>query len=251
MRWILFNHRQAKQTIKPWPPDLKAGHVRGAWPAITSSYSRIEPFEELTSSVARSSRKVIPVWLYACSCGIIGAMKKQSTSRIYRPCLVAATLLAGTILLSACSSTATTESIEKSLEQTTVARKDVASIALAHVGDAYMDHMAGPQQFDNSGQAYFAYRQNGRKLPRSLADQLQAGLPVSLSEAEPGDLVFFRIDTTDGRGQLRVGVIVDRNVAVIALPGQQDKPGSVQKIALTDHYWSQRLVGVSHILPAR
>lgn len=176
-------------------------------------------------------------------------MTKQSAPKMYRSCLAVATLLAGTVLLSACSSTATTENIEKSLEQTTVARKDVASVALAHVGDEYKAHMAGPKQFDNSGLAYFAYRQNGRKLPRSLTDQLQAGLPVSLAEAEPGDLVFFRLDAADGRGQLRVGIIVDRSVAVIALPGQQDKPGSVQKIALTDHYWSQRMVGISHILP--
>ncbi|WP_353224770.1 C40 family peptidase [Salinisphaera hydrothermalis] len=157
--------------------------------------------------------------------------------------------LLGTVVLSACSTAPQGESIQKSLEQTTAARQTVASVALAQVGDAYGAHMAGPSQFDDSGLAYYAYRQNGRALPRSLADQLDTGRPIPLSQAEPGDLVFFRVDSPDGRGRLTVGLIIDQNVAVVAIPGSKAQGGGVRRVALNGQYWSQRLVGVSRVLP--
>ncbi|HET7313084.1 C40 family peptidase [Salinisphaera sp.] len=157
--------------------------------------------------------------------------------------------LACTAALSACSTAPQTESIEKALEQTTPARQTVASVALAQVGDAYGDHMAGPRRFDDSGLAYYAYRQNGRPLPRSLGEQLHAGRPIPLAAAEPGDLVFFRVDSPDGRGRLTVGVIIDTQVAVLALPGGQAKGGGVRRVALDGGRWSQRMVGVSRLLP--
>lgn len=158
-------------------------------------------------------------------------------------------VLLGTAALSACSTAPQSESIQKSLEHTTPERQTVASVALAQVGDAYGAHMAGPSQFDDSGLAYYAYRQNGRKLPRGLADQLDSGRPIPLSEAEPGDLVFFRTDSADGRGRLTVGLIIDTNVAVLAIPGSQAQGGGVRRVALNGQYWSQRLVGVSRVLP--
>jgi cell wall-associated NlpC family hydrolase len=155
--------------------------------------------------------------------------------------------LACVALLAACTSGP--ESVEKSLEQTTPTRQDVASVALAQVGERYAADMAGPQQFDAAGLTYYAYRQNGRALPRSLDDQLHAGRPVALADAQPGDLVFFRLDSTDGRGQLTVGILIDAQLAVLALPGGAAESSGVQRISLDDSYWSGRLVGVSHILP--
>lgn len=151
--------------------------------------------------------------------------------------------------LSACTTAPENESVKKTLEQTTAERQTVASAALAQVGDAYGEHMAGPDQFDDTGLAYYAYRQNGRSLPRSLRGQLDAGKPIALSDAQPGDLIFFRTDSTNGRGRLTVGVLIDTHLAVIALPGSQSQGGGVRHAALDDPYWSQRLVGVARLLP--
>ncbi|MGN8198905.1 C40 family peptidase [Salinisphaera sp. RV14] len=151
--------------------------------------------------------------------------------------------------LSACTAGPQSESVQQTLAQTTPARRSVAAVALAQVGDRYARHMAGPSQFDDSGLAYYAYRRNGRALPRSLADQLDAGQPIPLAQAQPGDLVFFRTDSKDGRGRMTVGVVVDPNVAVIAVPGPSAQGGGVRRIKLDGRYWSQRLVGVSRILP--
>lgn len=162
---------------------------------------------------------------------------------------VAGLALACAAALSACTTGPESESVKKTLEHTTPERQTVASVALAQVGDAYGSHMAGPDQFDASGLAYYAYRQNGRTLPRSLSDQLDAGQPIPLSAAEPGDLVFFRTDSQDGRGRLTVGILIDPNIAIIALPGAPNQGGGVRRVALDGQYWSQRMVGVSRILP--
>lgn len=172
---------------------------------------------------------------------------KYTIENLRRLGLIAGLTLTTAAILAACSSTP--ERVEKSLEQTTATRQSIASVALSRIGDDYANHMAGPKQFDDAGLAYYAYRQNGRKLPRSLADQLDAGHPIPLAKAHPGDLAFFRLDSPDGHGRLSVGILIDAHLVVIAVPGNQTEDGGVKRVSLSDNYWSQRLVGVSHILP--
>lgn len=163
-----------------------------------------------------------------------------------------ASLMASLAILAACSSgpADTTKSVKKSLQHTTPERKTVASVALSKVNAPYKHNMAGPKAFDSSGLAYYAYQQNGRKLPRNLDEQLQTGIPVALEKAKPGDLVFFRIDSPAKHGQLTVGILANSQVAVIALPGNKGHEGKVRRINLTDKYWSQRLVGASRFMKA-
>ena len=155
--------------------------------------------------------------------------------------------LAALLFVAGCSSTPSTSKVEQQLEQTSPVRQTVASTALAQVGDAYAPNMAGPNQYDDAGLAYYAYRQNGRNLPRALRDQLDAGQPISLAEAQPGDLVFLRLDAPEG-SRLSVGVYVADNLAVITLPGASEAGGGVRRVSLADDYWRGRFVGVSRIL---
>lgn len=171
----------------------------------------------------------------------------SSSCVMFKPLLGA--LAAGLVLVGCAGSPSTTSGVAKSLDQTTPTRQTVASTALAQVGDAYAAHMAGPQQFDDTGLAYYAYRQNGRTLPRALDDQLNAGQPIALDAAQPGDLVFFRLDSPDGAGRLSVGVLASPSVAVIALPGARNAGGGVRRVSLAGEYWQDRFVGVTRILP--
>lgn len=139
----------------------------------------------------------------------------------------------------------------ESLSQTGPARHTLASVALSQVGNRYAANMAGPKQYDNTGLTYYAYRQNGHALPRSLQGQLDAGKPIELDAAAPGDLLFFRVDSRGGNARLMVALLVDTQTAVIALPGTADQGGGVQKINISDDYWQQRLVGASRLLPDR
>jgi cell wall-associated NlpC family hydrolase len=63
--------------------------------------------------------------------------------------------------------------------------------ALAQVGDPYVWGAGGPDSFDCSGLMQYAYSAAGVSLPHSSKSQSQMGAPVSRSELQPGDLVFF------------------------------------------------------------
>jgi cell wall-associated NlpC family hydrolase len=65
------------------------------------------------------------------------------------------------------------------------------STALAQVGDPYVWGAAGPDAFDCSGLTQYAYAAAGVALPHSSSMQSQMGVPVSRSQLQPGDLVFF------------------------------------------------------------
>ena len=63
--------------------------------------------------------------------------------------------------------------------------------ALAQVGDPYVWGAGGPDAFDCSGLTQYAYSAAGVSLPHSSSSQSRMGTPVSRSELQPGDLVFF------------------------------------------------------------
>ncbi|WP_326833426.1 C40 family peptidase [Cutibacterium porci] len=65
------------------------------------------------------------------------------------------------------------------------------SFALAQVGKSYVWGGTGPNGYDCSGLMMVAWGKAGVSLPRTAAAQYAAGTPVSVSDLQPGDLVFF------------------------------------------------------------
>jgi len=63
--------------------------------------------------------------------------------------------------------------------------------AMAQVGKSYVYGAAGPSAFDCSGLTMMAWAQAGVGLPHSSGAQMGSGTPVSQSELQPGDLVFY------------------------------------------------------------
>ncbi|WP_431678175.1 NlpC/P60 family protein [Kitasatospora sp. KL5] len=66
--------------------------------------------------------------------------------------------------------------------------------AISKIGSPYVYGSTGPRTFDCSGLMYWSWRQAGVSLPRTSQAQANAGRRVSLSEAQPGDLVIFYRD---------------------------------------------------------
>jgi len=62
--------------------------------------------------------------------------------------------------------------------------------ALDQVGEPYQWGAAGPDSFDCSGLTMYAWAQAGVSLPHSSAAQYAATARVSLSDLQPGDLLF-------------------------------------------------------------
>lgn len=73
-----------------------------------------------------------------------------------------------------------------------------AALAAARsaLGLPYAWGQAGPSAFDCAGLTQWAYRQAGVAIPRTSQAQKGAGRPVSLDQARPGDLVFYRADAS-------------------------------------------------------
>lgn len=76
------------------------------------------------------------------------------------------------------------------LAPTEAARIAVES-AYAQLGDRYVWGGAGPDVFDCSGLTSYVYAQAGVNLPHSSNAQSTMGIPVSRSELQPGDLIFY------------------------------------------------------------
>ena len=63
--------------------------------------------------------------------------------------------------------------------------------ALAQVGDRYVAATSGPNTFDCSGLTMTAWRQAGISLPHYSYSQYSKTRKIPLSQAQPGDLVFY------------------------------------------------------------
>lgn len=78
-------------------------------------------------------------------------------------------------------------------EQLTVALR----AAVSKLGRPYVWGAEGPDTFDCSGLVQWAFAQAGVRVPRVTHQQWVAGPQVPLSQAQPGDLLFWRSDPTN------------------------------------------------------
>ena len=83
--------------------------------------------------------------------------------------------------------------------------------ALAQVGDRYVAAASGPSAFDCSGLTMTAWRQAGISLPHYSRSQYAVTRRVPLSQAQPGDLVFYF-----GQGAHHVGLYIGNGKMVHA-----------------------------------
>ena len=84
--------------------------------------------------------------------------------------------------------------------------QQVADYGLQFLGTPYVYGGNGPSCFDCSGFTSYVYRHFGYTLNRTASGQLSNGVSVSKSELQPGDLVFFRYNTT--KAASHVGIYI-------------------------------------------
>ncbi|MGV9775549.1 C40 family peptidase [Streptosporangium sp. NPDC003464] len=75
--------------------------------------------------------------------------------------------------------------------------KTALTAAISKLGRPYVWGAEGPDTFDCSGLVQWAYAQAGIKVPRVTHQQFVAGPQIPLSQAQPGDLLFWRHDPTN------------------------------------------------------
>ncbi|MGW0854444.1 C40 family peptidase [Streptomyces sp. NPDC002690] len=86
------------------------------------------------------------------------------------------------------TTTAATSSSSSSVSGSAAA---VVAFAKAQIGDAYVSGGTGPNSWDCSGLVQAAYASVGVSLPRVSQDQSVAGTQVSLSNLQPGDILYW------------------------------------------------------------
>jgi peptidoglycan DL-endopeptidase CwlO len=112
----------------------------------------------------------------------------------------------------------------------------VVGIAMQYLGTPYVWGGASPGGFDCSGLVMYAYSQVGVSLPHSSYAQYGAGVPVSMSELQPGDLVFFY-------GLGHVGIYIGGGSFIHA-----PHTGDVVKISSISGSYASSFVGARRIL---
>lgn len=83
---------------------------------------------------------------------------------------------------------------------------DIIDLAKQYLGCRYVYGASGPNVFDCSGFTKYIFSQLGYSLNRSAANQLSNGTSVSRSNLQPGDLVFFKYQTT--KAASHVGIYI-------------------------------------------
>jgi cell wall-associated NlpC family hydrolase len=107
----------------------------------------------------------------------------------------------------------------------------VVGIAMQYLGTPYVWGGASPSGFDCSGFVMYVFAQVGVSLPHSSYAQYGYGTPVSRSDLQPGDLVFF-----DGLGH--VGIYVGGGSFIHA-----PHTGDVVKISSMSGWYASTFVG--------
>ena len=92
----------------------------------------------------------------------------------------------------------------------------IVDIAMQHLGTRYVYGGSSAGGFDCSGFTMYVYSQHGYSLPHSATSQWQSGLGTrvySISELQPGDLVFFK-GTYDTPGVSHCGIYVGNGMMI-------------------------------------
>ena len=107
----------------------------------------------------------------------------------------------------------------------------VVGIAMRYLGVPYVWGGSSPRGFDCSGFVSYVFAQIGVSLPHSSYAQFNMGSPVSISQLQPGDLVFFT-------GASHVGIYIGGGQFIHA-----PHTGDVVKISSLSGYYSSNFAG--------
>lgn len=121
--------------------------------------------------------------------------------------------------------------------------------AMSHIGARYRSGSKGPKAFDCSGFTSYVFKQLGSAdIGCSSRDQYARNIPVSRSEMQRGDLVFF---TSPGSGHNvgHVGIVIDVNPDTKSFNFiHASSSGGVKVSSSNDGFYSRRFIGVRRVL---
>ena len=134
------------------------------------------------------------------------------------------------------------------LTESSSSNSDIAATAKQYLGTGYVYGGASPRGFDCSGFTMYVYSQHGYSLPHSATSQWQSGLGTrvySLSELQPGDLVFFNDPSRNaGKACSHAGIYTGDGQFIHS---SSSRSGGVIVSSLTSGYYNTYFVGGIHV----
>ena len=122
--------------------------------------------------------------------------------------------------------------------------QEIADYALQFVGYPYVYGGSSPKGFDCSGFTKYVYAQFGYSINRTASNQMDNGISVSMSELEPGDLVFFKKSGSGSKRASHVGIYIGNSKFVHA---STSKVGVIVS-HMSDAYYTTGFVGGRRIV---
>lgn len=130
------------------------------------------------------------------------------------------------------------------LTESSSSNSDIAATAKQYLGTGYVYGGASPRGFDCSGFTMYVYSQHGYSLPHSATSQWQSGLGTrvySISELQPGDLVFFNDPSRNaGKACSHAGIYTGDGQFIHS---SSSRSGGVIVSNLTSGYYNTYFVG--------
>lgn len=134
------------------------------------------------------------------------------------------------------------------LTESSSSNSDIAATAKQYLGTGYVYGGASPRGFDCSGFTMYVYSQHGYSLPHSATSQWQSGLGTrvySISELQPGDLVFFNDPSRNaGKACSHAGIYTGDGQFIHS---SSSRSGGVIVSSLTSGYYNTYFVGGIHV----
>ena len=134
------------------------------------------------------------------------------------------------------------------LTESSSSNSDIAVTAKQYLGTGYVYGGASPRGFDCSGFTMYVYSQHGYSLPHSATSQWQSGLGTrvySISELQPGDLVFFNDPSRNaGKACSHTGIYTGDGQFIHS---SSSRSGGVIVSSLTSGYYNTYFVGGIHV----
>jgi cell wall-associated NlpC family hydrolase len=116
----------------------------------------------------------------------------------------------------------------------------IAAGALAQTGRPYRYGGSTPEGFDCSGLVSYVFRAAGVSVPRTTGEQWRAAREIKPARLQPGDLLFFRIDS---RKVEHVAIYTGQGRFVHAPQSGR----TVETRSLQDAWYRDRLVGAGRM----
>ena len=130
------------------------------------------------------------------------------------------------------------------LTESSSSNSDIAATAKQYLGTGYVYGGASPRGFDCSGFTMYVYSQHGYSLPHSATSQWQSGLGTrvySISELQPGDLVFFNDPSRNaGKACSHAGIYTGDGQFIHS---SSSRSGGIIVSSLTSGYYNTYFVG--------